>query len=146
MCCSVHRHKMKYIFSDFKVIFGQHNSMSSGDCKESLNIFNFQNKVEFKHLKYQEKTQNSIKFPQNWLFPTFLIWVVKFSNKHFCKLDKIPRNFWSWQLFAFETVYEICGFEVCHFNQWSCDILNATVVNKVEIRRRTLKIIFFMHA
>ena len=45
------------------------------------------------------------------------------SNKHFCKLGKIVRNFCSWQNFVFVTVCELFGFEVCHFKQWSCDIL-----------------------
>ena len=48
-------------------------------------------------------------------FLTFLVTVVEISNKHFCKLDKILRNFPSWQNFVFVTVYEIFGFEFCHF-------------------------------
>ena len=56
-------------------------------------------------------------------FSTFLVTVVEISNKHFCKLDKILRNFPSWQNFVFVTVYEIFGFEFCHFMLWGCDIL-----------------------
>ena len=62
-----------------------------------------------------EKTQISIKIYQNLQFLTFLVTVVEFSNKHFCKLDKILRNFPNWQNFVFVTVYEIFGFEFCHF-------------------------------
>ena len=62
-----------------------------------------------------EKTQISIKIYKNLQFLTFLVTVVEISNKHFCKLDKILRNFPSWQNFVFVTVYEIFGFEFCHF-------------------------------
>ena len=62
-----------------------------------------------------EKTQISIEIYQNLQFLTFLVTVVEISNKHFCKPDKILRNFPSWQNFVFVTVYEIFGFEFCHF-------------------------------
>ena len=34
-----------------------------------------------------------MKFCQNLHFPTFVIFVAQISNKHFCKLDEILRNF-----------------------------------------------------
>ena len=58
-----------------------------------------------------------MKFCQNLQFLTFVIFVAEISNKHFCKLDRILRNFPSWQIFVFVTVYEIFGFEFCHFMQ-----------------------------
>ena len=58
-----------------------------------------------------------MKFCQNLHFLTFVIFVAEISNKHFCKLDKILRNFCSWQIFVLVTVYEIFGFEFCHFKQ-----------------------------
>ena len=58
MCCSVHRHKIEYIFFYFKVIFGQDNSIGSEDCKESPNIFIFQKKLNLS-LSNVEKTQNN---------------------------------------------------------------------------------------
>ena len=48
-------------------------------------------------------------------FQTFQTLITLISNKHFCKLDKILRNFPSWQNFVFVTVYGIFGFEFCHF-------------------------------
>ena len=56
-------------------------------------------------------------------FLTFLVTVVELSNKHFCKLKKILRNFPSWQTFVFVAVYEMIGFEFCHFLPRGCNIL-----------------------
>ena len=64
-----------------------------------------------------------MKFCQNFQFLTFVIFVAEVSNKHFCKLDKIFRNFCSWQFFVFVTVLKIFGFETRNFEKWSCDTL-----------------------
>ena len=64
MCCSVHIDtKWSTFFSDFQLIFDQDNSMGSGDCKESPNIFDFRNKLNLSHLnikklKFELKFQN----------------------------------------------------------------------------------------
>ena len=58
-----------------------------------------------------------MKFCQNLLFLTFALSVAEISNKHFCKLDEILRNFPSWQISVFMTVYDIFGFEFGHFKQ-----------------------------
>ena len=64
-----------------------------------------------------------MKIDQNFQFLTFVIFVAEIPNKHFCKLDKILRNFCTWQFFVFVTVLKIFGFEIRNFKQWSCDIL-----------------------
>ena len=58
-----------------------------------------------------------MKFCENLQFLTFVIFVAGISNKLFCELDKISRNYPSWQIFVFLTVYEIFGFEFGHFKQ-----------------------------
>ena len=58
-----------------------------------------------------------MNFCRNLQFRTFVIFVTENSNKHFCKLDEILRNFPGWQSFVFETVYETFGFESWHFMQ-----------------------------
>ena len=66
------------------------------------------------------KSANLMKFSQNFQYLTFVIFVAEISNKHICKLlvvDKILRNFPSWQFFVFVTVNEIFGFEYRHFMQ-----------------------------
>ena len=77
----------------------------------------------FSTLWKSRKSTNLIKFCQNFQFLTFVIFVAEISNKHFCKLDKILRNFPSWQNFVFVTVFKKFGFEICNFKHWSCDIL-----------------------
>ena len=62
-----------------------------------------------------------MKFCQNFQFLTFVIFVAEISNDHFCKLDKIVRNFCSWQFFVFVTVLKIYGFK------------NAILSNEVAI-------------
>ena len=52
-----------------------------------------QKNVEFRPLKI-EKLKFQLNFPiQNLQFPTFLIWVVEISNRHFCKLQKFGKKF-----------------------------------------------------
>ena len=63
-----------------------------------------------------------MKFCHNFEFLTFVVFVAKTSNKLFCELDKLLRNFCSWQMFVFVRVYEIFSFEVCNFKQWSCNV------------------------
>ena len=78
-----------------------------------------------------------MKFCQNFHFLTFVIFVAEISNKHFCKLDKIRRNFCSWKFFVFETVLKIFGFETRNFKKWSCDALEhyctRSTVHRVAI-------------
>ena len=47
------------------------------------------------HLKRDKKSANLMKFGQNLQFLTFVTFVAEISNKNFCKLDKIQRNFCS---------------------------------------------------
>ena len=61
------------------------------------------------------KNSNFIKNLLKFAISSFLVTVVEISNKHLCKLDKILRNFSSWQNFVFVTVYEVFGFEFCYF-------------------------------
>ena len=77
----------------------------------------------FSTLWKSRKSTNLIKFYQNFHFLTFVIFVAEISNKHFCKLDKILRNFPSWHFFVFVTVFMKFGFEICNFKHWSYDIL-----------------------
>ena len=77
----------------------------------------------FSTLWKSRKSTNLIKICQNFQFLTFVIFVAEISNKQFCKLDKILRNFPSWHVFVFVTVFKKFGFEICNFKHWSCDIL-----------------------
>ena len=77
----------------------------------------------FSTLSKSRKSTNLIKFCQNSQFLTFVIFVAEISNRHFCKLDKILRNFPSWHFFVFVTVFKKFGFEICDFKHRSCDIL-----------------------
>ena len=86
----------------------------------------------FSTLWKSRKSANLIKFCQNFQFLTFVIFVAEISNKHFCKLDKILRNFPSWHFFVFVTVFKKFGFEICNLKHWSCDILERYCIgNKV---------------
>ena len=76
-------------------------------------------KIYFQLCENPEKVQIWLNFQ----FLTFVIFVAEISNKHFCKLDKILRNFPSWHFFVFVTVFKKFGFEICNFKHWSCDIL-----------------------
>ena len=44
---------------------------------------------------------------QNLQFLTFIIFVAEISSKHFRKLDKILRNFPSWQMFIRDSLRDI---------------------------------------
>ena len=63
----------------------------------------YEKKINSKLLNFR-KTPILTKIFQNLQFSTFLVTVVEISNKHFCKLDKVFRNFPSWQKFVFVTV------------------------------------------
>ena len=107
---------IKSIFSDSKKTLNQNKSVGSGDYRKCPNEKNQRKKI----LSYSifEKVEISIKIHFNLQFLTFLVTVVELSYYqifHFCKLDKILRNFPSWQNFVFVAVYEIFGFEFCHF-------------------------------
>ena len=85
MYCSVHRHKIDYIFSDFNLIFDQGNSIGSGDCKEFI----------FKKLNLGpsniEKRKFHLKFPKICNFQ--LDQYVSFQTNIFVNYKKILRNF-----------------------------------------------------
>ena len=59
------------------------------------------------------------EFFQNFKLLILEIFVAEISNKHFCKLDKILRNFPSWHVFVFVTVFKKFRFEICNFKHWS---------------------------
>ena len=79
------------------------------------------------------KCGNSMKFCQKFQFLTFVIFVAEISNKQFCKLNKILRNFCSWQFFVFVTVSKIFGFETRNFKKWSCDTLEHCTRNHIAL-------------
>ena len=74
-------------------------------------------------IQISKKNEFWINFGQNLPFLTFLILVVEVSNKDFCKLDQILRNFSYWQNCVFAIVFEICEFENRIFRQRSRIIL-----------------------
>ena len=79
-----------------------------------------------------------MKFCQNFQFLTFVIFVAEISNKHFCKLDKILRNFCSWQFFVFVRVLKVFEFETRNFKKWSCDTLEHYCTrNHIALRYST---------
>ena len=49
---------------------------------------------------------------QNVQILTYVDFVTEISNKHFCKLDEIRRNFPSCQKFVVVTVCELFDFEL----------------------------------
>ena len=83
----------------------------------SNNFFNF--------MEIQKKNTKLNKFCQNLQFLTVVFFVTEISNWHFCKLDKLFRDFLSWQFLVFLIVLKIVWFEICIFAQLSCDMLEG---------------------
>ena len=79
-----------------KKVIDQRNSAGSEDYRESPKKSINSNS---KQLAFQKNDENFLKF-------AFSNFFVKISNKQFCELDKIPRNFPNWQNFVLVTVYE----------------------------------------
>ena len=65
------------------------------------------------------KSTNLNEFCPNFKLLILEIFVAENSNKHFCKLDKILRNFPSWHVFVSVTVFKKFRFEICNFKHLS---------------------------